>query len=214
MANNDCIPQIQACAIRVAVLDSNGVPHPGANSLYVSDALTELTLTPNYTDGETIEQRNACGGLCISYRSPDTLNWLDVSLTICSQDPYLVQMLGGGTVLTSTGLHGYAFPDIGVITGNGVSIELWAKRIDGADVHADYPYAWWALPKVRNLRHGVRTFNNGSQLPVFSGQAVENANWFNGPANDWPSASSQAAQWFPDNALPTVVCGPQTLPAS
>lgn len=214
MANNDCLPQIQACAIRVAVLDSNGVPSPGANKLYTSDALTTLTLTPNYTDGETIEERNACGGLCVSYRSLDTLNWFDVELTICSHDPYLVEMLGQGDVLTSGGVRGYAFPPIGTIGEQGVSVELWAKRIDGGDLHAEWPYAWYTLPKLRNLRHGPRTFGNASQLPSFTGQAVENPNWFDGPLNDWPVASDRAVQWYPAAALPVIACGPTTLAAS
>lgn len=215
MANNDCLPQVQACALRVAVLEGNGVPSPGANNLYVTDSFTQLQLTPVYEDGEEITQKNACGTVAVNYKGDDSFKRCDIEVTIVQQDPYLSAMLGDGSVLTSGGLHGYAFPAIGALTNPGVSIEVWAKRIDNGDLHAEYPYARWVLPKVKNLRLGQRTFSNGAQLPVFQGQALENENWHDGPTNDWPVASTRVAQWFPVSTLPdTTVCGPQTLAAS
>lgn len=215
MPNDDCLPQIQACAIRVANLDpSSGVPIPGDNNLYVSDALTQMTLTPVYEDAEEISERNACGGIVVSYQGEPSLLRADVELTIASQDPYLVAMLGGGTVLTDGGINGFAMPAIGQINTNPISIELWAKRVDDGELHDEYPYAWWAFPKVTRLKHGQRTFSNGAQLPTFSGQAYENENWFDGPLNDWPVESDRFGQWFPTATLPTASCGPQTLAAS
>lgn len=212
--NDDCLPQVQGCAIRVSALDSNGVPSPGANKLYVTDAFTELQLSPIYEDGDEITEKNACGAVAIDYKAAPSFKRADVSLTLITGDPYLHSMLSVGVVLTDSGLHGYAFPPVGSIEGNGVSIEVWAKRIDDGDVHADFPYAWWVLPKVKNLKLGQRTFNNGSILPVFTGEALENENWYDGPLNDWPVASDRVAQWFPTATKPASQCGPQTLAAS
>ncbi len=214
MANNDCLPQVQACVIRVADLDVSGVPLPGSDNLYVSDALTTLQMTPVYTDADEIEEKNACGTVCVNYQGDPTLKRGDIELTICTADPYLQAKLGYGDVLTDTGIHGFAYPPIGVVTGNGVSIELWAKRIDDGELHDEWPYAWWVLPRVTRLKHGVRTFNNGAQLPVFSGQAYENPNWFDGPLNDWPVSSDRFAQWFPSQTIPVASCGAQALAAS
>lgn len=214
MANNDCLPQVQACAIRIAQLDASGVPNPGANQLYVTDAFTELVLTPVYEDGDEVTEKNACGAVALNYKAADSFKRADVQLTIISGDPYLSALLGRGDVLTDGGVNGYAFPEIGSAESDGISIELWARRIDDGSPHAEYPWAWWALPKVQNLRLGARTFGNASQLPVFTGQALENPNWFDGPLNDWPVASDRVAQWFPTAALPTIECGPQTLAAS
>jgi len=212
--NNDCLPQVQACAIRVAYLDSNGVPTVGANKLYVSDALTELTMEPVYEDADEITETNACGSIAVNYQGDPTLKRGDIEITIASQDPYLVAMLGGGTVLSDSGVNGFAMPAIGAINSAPVSIEVWAKRIDDGELHDEYPYAWWVLPKVTRLKHGSRTFNNGAQLPSFTAQAYENENWFDGPLNDWPVASDRFAQWFPTASLPTIVCGPQSIAAS
>lgn len=209
-----CLPQIQACAIRVSKLQANGRTLAGSANLYVSDALVTFTATPVYEDGEEITQKNACGAVCINYKGPDDFKRLDVALVLCTPDPYLSEFLTGGEVLTDGDAVGYAYPDIGSVSGNGVSIELWAKRIDDGDLDADFPYAWWAFPKIRNLRIGERQFGNNPLLSPYQGQAVENPNWFDGPLNDWPVASDRVGQWIPTADLPTPTCGPQNLAAS
>lgn len=213
MANEDDLGQVQACAIRVTDLDPSGVPQPGASNIYTSEALTELTATPVYSDADEIEEKNACGAVCVNYTGDDSLKRLDVALTICTHDPWLNAMLSGGDVLTDGGINGFALPAIGPLRGNGVSIELWAKRVDDGDLHDEFPYAWWVLPKVKNLRYGAKTFNNGASLPQFTGRGYENANWYDGPLNDWPVSSDRALQWFPVASLPTID-GLQTLAAS
>lgn len=216
MAEVDCRPQVQACAIRVARLEPDGVPSPGASNLYVSDALVTMTVTPVYTDGDEIEDKNACGDVAVNYKGPDSFKRLDVTIQLASHDPELEELLSGGDVLDPAPVpKGFAAPAIGTYTDNGVSIELWAKRIDDGDLDANYPYAHWAYPKVKNLRIGDHTHANASNLPQFSGQALENANWFDGPLNDWPGVTSDRVyQWVPTSTLPTASCGYQTLAAS
>lgn len=217
MANSDCIPQVHICAMRVAELDPNGVPTPGSNLLTV-DSIVELVATPAITEGDQIEDKNGCGVVCVNYKGPDTLLRYDITLIVCDQNPYVMAALGRGTILDDVvgleTIRGYAFPALGEASTEAVSIEFWAKRIDDGALHADYPYAWWVMPKVTDLRHDAMTFNNGSNRPAFVGRAFENENWFDGPLNDWPVESDRAVQWFPTPALPTVACEPTILPAS
>lgn len=216
MSNEHCLPQIHGCAIRVTRLEANGVPDPGADNLIVSDALTTLTITPVYSDGDEIEQKNACGNVCINFQGDDSFKRADLELTICTHDPFLMEMLvSGSDVLTDGARRGWAAPPIGPITGNGVSIEVWAKRIDSdGTLDVDAPYAWWVLPRVKNLRHGARSFANEAALPTFTGRAVENPNWYDGPLNDWPAASDRAYQWIEATSIPAASCGYQTVAVS
>lgn len=212
---DQCLPQIQACAIRVANLDpGSGVPLPGANNLYVSNALTELTYDTTYEDGVDMFERNACGEACLDYRGPDNKRRLQVSLTLCTHDPYLQAMLAAADTLVDGAAVGWAAAPVGVIPNRPISIELWAKRINDGDLDTDFPYAWWAFPKIKNLREGQGKFGNAPKMPVFTGQGYENINWFDGPSNDWPSTSDRTHQWIPTTTLPTIHCGPQTLAAS
>lgn len=211
---NDCLPHVQACAMRVARLEPNGVPDPGANNLYVSNALSLLVVTPVYEDGDEIRQKNACGEVVVNYRDDDSLLRFDVQLTILTPDPELMEMLSGGATMTSGDAVGWKSPAIGKITGNGISIELWSKRIDDGVLDAGFPYARWVLTRVKNLRMGEFRFENGPVVPQFTGQAYENDNWFDGPLNDWTGDDDRAFAFMPDTGIPTASCGYQTIAAS
>lgn len=214
---NDCLPQVQACMLRVTQLDSNGVPSPGANKMYVTDSLISLGHSPQYEEGDEIKVKNGCGAICVGYKAPPSFLRDDITLTLCTPDPQLVQLLTGGSVLTSGVRVGGSAPPIGVSPlsiQNGVGIELWAKRIRNGVLDSTNPYAWWVLPKVTNLKLGDFSQENGNHQPVITGEAYEQSNWSNGPTNDWPTTSDRVWQWLPWNTIPASVCGYQTVAVS
>jgi hypothetical protein len=209
MAEQPCLPQVQACGMRVTRLAANGAPLVGVDSAVVTDSLVTLTATPVYTDGDEIEQKNACGVVCVNYRSADTFKRLDVSLPVCSPNPYLLELLSGGGILTDTDRIGWAAPALGPVVGDGVSIELWSLRIDNGALDADSPYGLWVLPRVNNLRIGEFAFGNNPLLPTLTGQAYENPNWALGGFDSWPTgvASDRVIQYAPTaDAPPAAVC--------
>lgn len=214
MVAEAAVPQIHGVRVRICRLDTNGVPRPGAGNMIVSKALTQLKTTPVYRDGDEVTEVNAGGELCLDYRADDNLRRGDVELTVCTHDPYLMELMSGGTVLQDADAVGYAEPEIGPIRADHISIEVWARRITDGVEDPDYPYAWWVCPRVKNLRSGERTFANASSLPMFTGQAYENPNWYDGPANDFPAASDRWRQWIPTKTLPTLTNGYATIPAS
>lgn len=211
-----CLPQIHACAVRLTALDNDGVPLPGAGNLYVSNAMARLTVTPVYRDGEEIEEPNACGDLIVQYREDDYFKRADFEMELLTPDPYFHELLvEGSTALEeSSSQVGWAFPPIGLVTGNGVGIEVWAKRINDGILDSLYPYNWWTFPRARNVRLGAREFSKSAHKPIITGQMYENENWFDGPENDWPAASDRVAQFIPTSAVPTPTCGASELVAS
>lgn len=214
MSESDCFPQVHICAMRVAELDPDGVPTPGAGMLLTVDTVVEIQVTPNFTEGDVIEEKNGCGVVKVNYEGPATLKRYDLQITDLSRSPFLGAALARGEVLTDAGVHGFAAPALGPTSEDGVSIEFWAKRIDDGALAAVNPYAWWVFPKVTNLRENAFTKNAQADKPVFVGRAFENANWFDGPLNDWPVTSDRAYQWFPTPSLPTVACDPTATPVS
>jgi len=205
---DNCVPQLQTCRLRFGRLAAGGAPAVGANNILVTKSFTTLATTAVYTDGDEIEDKNACGEVESQFRSADTFKRLDFSITFLVPDPYITAGLTDGVVLTAGTAIGAGYPALGPVDETNIwSIEAWAKRVKNGALDPDYPYAHWAFPQAQNIRIGDKEMANGTHLTVISGQLVENPNWGDGPANDFPVASTRVAQWIPDDALPAVACG-------
>lgn len=206
---DDCAGQLAVCAFRVCDLDADGVPVVGDTTMYVSNALAIATLKPVYEAGAEIKENNACGETLIDFLDDPTFVRADLDLDFITPDPYLHSILIANSVLlTAAAGTGWAFPPIGKVTGNGVSVEMWAKRIIGGKQSLVSPWAHWALPFVRSLQLGDRAFS-GTAVghSIITGQCNENAAWADGPGADFDAASDRVAQWIPATTIPATACG-------
>lgn len=212
---NLCRAQVQACAIRVARLEDDGTPDVGSNNLYVSAALTSLTITPEIETGDEFIVKNACGSICVNYKDCDRTKRYTTEINLCTPDPELHELMAGGVVLTNGSAVGWGAPYLNdPVCPNGVSVEVWTKQITTGNAQdPDLPYARWIFPRM-TLSPGARTFENGPVLSSFSGDLKENENWGNGPLNDWVVDSDRSYAWLPDDDIPTAVCGYQSIAAS
>lgn len=114
---------------------------------------------------------------------------------------------------------GSTFPALGIqAADNGVSLEVWTKVFDGAGPAAVLPYIKHALTRTY-WRHDTREFTNAKQGQAFTGYAIENPGWGNGPFNDWvdnaPSSRTltRAYGWHRDDVLPTPANGYSVVPS-
>lgn len=218
--NGECPGSVQACRLRVARLEPNGVPDPGAENLYVSDAMIRLSAEPEVSEGEDLEQKNGCGDIIVAYRSPDAYKHINVELEIAHPDPELIELIAGGAVLKlGDDTVGYKYPAMRTaFNENGVSVEAWSKAIVDGQLATIKPYHRWVLGKVRNWQIGQRELQNDILATVLSGQAIDNPNWHDGPANDWYDLTDDdydtAFAHVRDVGLPEASCGYQTLAAS
>lgn len=218
---DDCYPQLGVCSTRVASLDTDGTML-GGNTGYISDALLKGTIKPNYEAGDEIKEKNGCGDIYIDYKGADSLLWYDIELEFLTVDPYLMSILvPTSTLISASGSRvGWASPPIGSTASNGVSVELWTKRAKGGALSLTFPYAHHALPKLQNMKLSDRTLDANAQHAIIQGQAVENANWFDGPGQDWPLDDGvggyldRAWKWIPSSTQPTAQCGPVAVVAS
>jgi len=171
---------------------------------YVSDCLSKFTCTPNYQAGQEIKEDNACGSTFIDYLAPASLTRGNLDIDLLAPDPNLLKMLSFASKrLTGAWGTGWAMPPLGAVSGQ-CAIELWALRINNGKLDPSFPYAHWIFPYVKNVQFGAKEFSNSAQHTLVTGECYENANFFDGPQNDWPTDSDRFAQWIPVTTLPTA----------
>lgn len=217
-ASDDCLPNmLQACRTRICLLDSAGAPLVGAESMVVTDRLVKFTYTPNYKAATELTENNACDAVLVDYLGPPSLVRFDLDMDFISPDPYVLSLLlPQSSLLTGmmSGGVGVAAPPIGVVVNNGVSLEFWVKRVIDGVLSTVHPYMHWAFPKVLNAQEGARELSNTTEHGLVTAQAFENAEWFDGPGNDFDAVSTQGWQYIPADTLPDVTCGYATVDPS
>jgi hypothetical protein len=99
----DHAASVTGVALRVTRLDATGAPIVGASNSFVTNAFMSMGFTPEYTEGDEVEEKGADGGVCVYYKLPDTLKRVTFELAICAPDPELTEILVGGTILSTGG---------------------------------------------------------------------------------------------------------------
>lgn len=186
---------VQLCALRVAKLTLDGTPDYGEGNLFITDRQISLSAEPEVSEGEDIEMKNGCGAMIVDYRSPDAYRRMNIELALAVPDPELTFLLTqNGKLLTLTGdTVGYDYPELfDPFPEVGVSIEAWSKNIVDGVLDGTYPYIRWVLPRVKNWRHGSRELADGASETTLTGQGYGNANWSNGPLDDWSTISDDS----------------------
>jgi hypothetical protein len=170
-----------ASSIQGNLLRATKLTGPGAVDadwpVLVTNGFISASFSPEFEDGEEINQKAADGSVCVSYRGDDSLTRLTFNLSVCSPDPEVTAMLAGGTAIMNaagTDVIGYSSPEAGAKISNPVAIEIWSTaNVDGKPA-ADYPYWHWVFPYVKMRFDGTREFSNGLLSWEFSGQAIGN----------------------------------------
>lgn len=207
----DCAASLYACLMRVTRLNVDGSPMVGADNMVVSDALARVSWEPSIEEGTEHVQKNGCGAIKASFKTNAQVKRLDVTMDIVVPDPALQQILVGGEILADG--DGYSYPPLGELSEDRVSLEVWSRAILDNDIAEINPWIWWVLPDTK-WQYGARALAEEFMGLPFTGQANENLNWGNGPANDWPEASDRVVQHLRIDDIPDVACGYQVVAAS
>lgn len=204
-----CLPQMNVCASRVATLELDGSLVVGASSSYATAATVSIGYTPVYDPGAEIKEKDGCGQTFVDTIAPPALIRYDIDIDVWSTDPnYLSITVPQGDVLTDpdTNAVGFGFPAPGVVSGQ-FSLEFWQKIINANKVDPDFPFAHWVMPYLTNVQMQKRDVNGTSvSHTVLKAEAYQNLNWFDGPGDDWPVASTHPIAYLPVADLPTMDC--------
>lgn len=182
------------CRMRVARLAADGTTPAGATNMFVTDIQVEVNLEPDVQQGQEISEQTGCGNYAVPpFRLPDYVKWRNGTLTMAYELPEFEELTCGGSLITSGGnTIGYAEPPDGLqAPGFGVSMELWAERLEDGFQAATNPWIWTLLARTYNWRKGPRRWFLGVYAPTYLFQVGKNVNIGNGPNNDWPGPSDR-----------------------
>jgi hypothetical protein len=195
----DHAASVRGVALRVSRLDADGKPAVGTDcDSYVSTGFISFTFTPEYSEGDEVEIKNAAGEVCVYYKMPDSLKNMTLGLELCDPDPVLTQLLVGGVVLSSVASGdactppgaeagdavavGYASEKQGVEANPyGVAIEVWATAVVNGKSAPGCPYWHYLIPYAKMKLDGDRVVENGNLATVFAGTGGGNAAFGSGP---------------------------------
>jgi hypothetical protein len=215
----DNAASVRGRALRVTQLGADGAPITGtACDVYVTGGFISFQFTPEYSEGDEIEVKNAAGETCVYYKLPDTLKNVGLQMSICDPDPVLTQMLVGGEVLTAGGTSafapagttaddlvavGYASEMAGAVANpNGVAVEVWADAVVNGRSASRAPFWHYLFPSAAFRLDGDRVVENGNLATAFAGTGTGNEAFGSGPNMDLagvtPTPPDGAFDWrFP-----------------
>lgn len=197
----DNAASVRGRALRVTQLGADGAPITGtACDVYLSGGFISFQFTPEYSEGEEIEIKNAAGETCVYYKLPDTLKNVGLQLSLCDPDPILTSMLVGGEVLTAAGNSafapagtasgdlvaiGYASELAGAVANpNGVAVEVWADAVINGRSANRAPFWHYLFPSASFRLDGDRVVENGNLATAFAGTGTGNEAFGSGPNLD------------------------------
>lgn len=209
---HDNASSVAGMAIRLTRLTASGAHATGPSASYVTKKFVSLGFTPEYETGDEFTTKAADGSVCVTWKAPDTLKRVTLSIALCDPDPEFTEMLNGGTLLSSGGSSvGYKAPLVGVdATPNGVAIEVWSiANVNGRQA-ATNPYWHWVFPYTQMHLAGERAIQNDLMATSFEGWGVGNTGFGDGPAAPlWPFASDAPVAYARTSTIP-VGTGYQT----
>lgn len=240
-ANKSCFASADLCLIRTAKIDASGAPSVGASNGYVSDGMQKLQVSVNIQKGNEFTQVNGCGAISATFKEPDQIKWVDLSLDVGILDLILLHQIGNCDVFPDTGSGGsptepmgFQLPAIGDSNPSHACFEAWSKLYDGdsiavpgstavtaspptaavaANLHWVFPNTYWIL--------GQFTLDNGIAVFPLTGVGVENsAITANGPFDDWPAqviagggvTRCGGAFFDPVASMPSATCSEIAVP--
>lgn len=181
-----CAKMARGKMMRLTLLDECGLVVEGPGSTLVTKSFVSGTFTPNYLEAEEISIADADGEICVSDRSDPALQWIDISLIICTVDPTMINLITGDPLVLDDATPtpntvGFRI-DTDLSGSANFALELWSGVPGQAcGVGGFTQYGYWLFPWVKDAQWGEWVIENGALTLTFTARAVIGSGWGVGP---------------------------------
>lgn len=174
--------------IRVTRVNSLGRPVYGPNAWAISKGFIRIAEQQQITEGEQISLQNASGENCVSDKSPDSLDWINLTIDFCQVDFCMFTLMNEHfkQLRNCYGeVHGLA-ESYNLAQDSGFAIEIWQDTQGWVPTDQLAEGAW--LYKLLSFCVGARlgdetTENNATTFQVVA-RTKRGSGWDVGPHND------------------------------
>lgn len=192
----ECLPMARGKVIRLTKLDACGAPVEGLTSTLVSKAFVSVTNTPNYQDPEEITQTDANGDICVEDQADPAFRWIDLSIVLCTTDPYFVNLVTGDPLVVDDATPtpntvGWRI-DADLTGSANFAMEVWSGSPGQACSGGFEKYGYWLYPWVKQARWGEWVVQNGVLTTTFTARTAAGGSWGVGPYNIRRDATTPA----------------------
>jgi hypothetical protein len=209
---------VMGVALRVSRLNADGTIKTGADASYVMDRFVTVSYTPVLDGGTTINLQAANGNMLVNYQTKNTLQRVDISLSLAEPDPEFLEMVAAGTIFVDDTIPaspkavGWGPEAVGIVSNpNGCALEVWSLAIQGGRRASVNPFLEYVFPRVYLDPTGDRAFENAVQAQPFSGYGESNPNFLDGPDSSWDWSSDRPYQFARVATAPTGINGYQAV---
>lgn len=204
LASDTELGQLGASLVRVASLDTDCSILGGNCSAFITTALTSINPEPDVEEGTVFEPKTAGGTTFYTYRRPDVVKRINMTIEFIGLDWEQEKILwGGNTIIGDAGsfspsdVVGYAYPDAADTPYSGVYVEIIRQQVakgagDCVTSGGGFaPYVGHIFGRAKLVRGG-ETFEDAPGAISATGFTTSNPNLYDGPWNDWPGAAPYA----------------------
>lgn len=218
--------------MRITKLDECGAIVTGATSTVTSKSFVSVAVAPNYQDPEDITQLDANGDLCVEDQAKAALKWLDLTIILCTTDPFFVNLVTGDSLVVDDATptpNTVGWNIDSALTGSAnFGLEVWSGVPGQACAVGGFKkYGYWLFPWVTQARWGEWTVENGVLNTTFTARTQAGSQWGVGPylvrrdatvpatlepLNTPIGATTHLRHLITSAPLPTPACGATVLP--
>lgn len=228
----ECWSSVRGTVARFTKLDSCCTPLAAATpcAQVVTDGFISVQYSPEISEAEDIEVKNAGGKICVTDPGCDELKWFNLQLTLCNIDPDVVAFVTGSPLVVD-----YS----GKAVGNRIQAGTKCDANFALEVWTDIPsqdcagalgkeYGYFLVPCITSGIIDEFTIENDALQLVLNAKSKSGSGWGVGPylvdpadASNTPGpliapigATDHLDLHVTTITPPEPVCGCQAMPAA
>lgn len=167
--------------MRLTRLSASLAPVVGPATTGVSDGFVTVKITPQYDDGDAIQQKNANGDYCVNETADPVLTGVEAEIAFCGVNADYLSMLTGFSSVVD-----FEAAAVGLRLSGGVPLTNYALEVWTGVASNGAAWGYLLLPALGGGKISEFTVQNGTTDFTVTSKSKEGSQWGTGPGTYLP----------------------------